>query len=290
MRQDLTFDYARTAFARKGLALGEGELRTLGALQPDGTYTNLGLLLSDQCPPTVKTAVFADDSRLTFTAREEYTGSVLKQLTDAYAFLGQNNRYVTDYQGLERIDHHDIPPVALREALVNSVAHREYSLSGPTLVSCMPRGVEIVSPGGLPLGIEEADLGAHISIPRNKMLANVLFRLELIEAYGTGIGRIRSSYVESGLTPEFRITPNTFTVFLPNRNARKGKHHAEGKSLIESTRDLLAQGPQTRRAIQDALDMSQTAAIRLLAELVDEGMVEKLGSGRNTKYALATTK
>lgn len=87
MNQDLTFRYAQAEFERKGLPLGPGEMRTLGILNPDGVFTNLGLLLSDQCPPTMKAAAFSDDSRSVFTERREYAGSILKQLADAYAFL-----------------------------------------------------------------------------------------------------------------------------------------------------------------------------------------------------------
>lgn len=268
------------------LSLGEGKLRTLGAALPDGTFTNLGLLLSDQCTPTVKAALFADDDRNIFTAREECTGSVLKQLSDAYAFLEHDNRYRTEYSGLERIDYHDVPSVALREALVNSIAHREYSLSGPTLISAMPSGVEIVSPGGLPLGIEEADLGAHISIPRNKMLANVLFRLEIIEAYGTGIGRVRASYADSEFDPSIRLTPNTLTVFLPNRNAAGMRAAEASDEKARALRDLLEGGPKTRRFIQESLGISQTTAIRMLGDLVNKGVIEKQGAGKNTMYML----
>lgn len=72
MNQDLTFRYAQAEFERKGLPLGPGEMRTLGILNPDGVFTNLGLLLSDQCPPTMKAAAFSDDSRSVFTERREY--------------------------------------------------------------------------------------------------------------------------------------------------------------------------------------------------------------------------
>lgn len=293
LRQDLSFSYARHEFSRKGLPLGEGEQRTLGIVLAGGTYTNLGLLLSDQCPPTVKSALFADDDRNVFAAREEYEGSVLKQLAEAYAFLERNNRYRTEYQGLERSDYYDVPPVALREALVNSVAHREYALSGPTLVSVMPDGVEIVSPGGLPLGLEEQDLSAHVSVPRNKALANVLFRLEIIEAYGTGLGRIRASYAGSGVEPRIRLTPNTFTVFLPNRNApgaRSAANAGVAASANSGTEELLgflASGPKSRREVQEALGVSQSSAIRLLSDLVGRGLVERRGAGRSTRYALS---
>ena len=128
--------------------MGPGEMRTFGVRNSDGGFTNLALLLSDQCPPAKKAAAFSDDGRIVFTERREYEGSILKQLADAYAFLEAHNHYRTEFSGLERIDQYDYPAVALREALVNSVAHREYALSGPTLVSVMPSAVEIVSLGG----------------------------------------------------------------------------------------------------------------------------------------------
>ncbi|MGV8083900.1 MAG: RNA-binding domain-containing protein [Coriobacteriia bacterium] len=283
--QKLTFGYAASEFAKKNLAFGEGEIRTLGLLDAEGLYTNLGLILSDQCPPMVKSALFDDDDRGVFTAREEYSGSILKQLNDAYAFLDYNNHFRTRFEGLERIDYHDYPAVALREALVNSVAHREFALSGPTLVSVMPSKVEIVSLGGLPLGLEYPDLSAHVSMPRNRMFANVLFRLEIIEAYGTGIDRMRKSYAGSGLDIEINVTPNTFSVVLPNRNRASLPQGGE-TGLWDGAIGLLRSGAKTRQEIQDALEASQSTTIRLLGELVKQGQIVKVGQGRSTRYRL----
>lgn len=85
---------------------------------------------------------------------------------------------------------------------------------------------------GLLLRIEEADLGSHISILRNKLLANALLRLEIFEAYGTNISRMRSGYAGSGLSLEIHLTPNTFTAFLPNRNISAGD---EGEMAMRSS-------------------------------------------------------
>ena len=200
--------------------------------------------------------------------------------------MERNNHYRTAFDGLERIDHHDVPPIALREALVNSVAHREYALSGPTLVSVMPSEIEIVSLGGLPLGIEYPDLSAHISMPRNKLLSNVLFRLELIEAYGTGIGRMRGSYVGSGLTPSILVTANTFTVELPNRNVPRAGMAVESDPVADACSVLNDGAPRSRREIQDALGVSQSTATRLLNDLEAEGRVRRIGGGKNTRYTI----
>lgn len=287
MNQDLTFEYARSEFAKRGLLLELDEMRTLGLRNSDGAYTNLALLLSDQCPPTMKAAAFSDDSRNVFTERCEYSGSILKQLAEAYAFLEAHNHYQTEFLGLERVDHYDYPAVALREALVNSVAHREYALSGPTLVFVMPSMVEIVSLGGLPTGIEYEDLSARISMPRNRELANVLFRLELIEAYGTGIGRMRKSYEGEEAIPEISVTANTFSVVLPNRNASDGKGIESLGRLPEVAMGALANGAHTRSQVQAALEVSQSTANRILSELVSAGRVIRTGSGRGTRYCLA---
>jgi ATP-dependent DNA helicase RecG len=150
----------------------------------------------------------------------------------------------------------------------------------------MPNKVEIVSLGGLPLGIDYSDLSAHISMPRNKLLSNVFFRLELIEAYGTGIERMRNSYNDSGTQPTIRITPNTFTVELPNRNAPRPELANEADSDVE-VRSILGDGKaRSRKEIQDELGVSQSTAIRLLKELETQGHVKRVGSGKNTRYAI----
>lgn len=285
MRQDLTFEYAAQQFAIKNLALGKGEMRTLGLIDAAGVYTNLALLLSDQCPPTIKAALFADDERTVFLDREEFEGSILKQLNGAFAFLEKNNHYVTSYQGLNRIDNYDYPAVALREALVNSVAHREYALSGPTLVSVLPSCVEITSLGGLPAGLEYADLSSHISMPRNKDLANVFFRLELIEAYGTGMARMRESYPNAANSVRISVTPNSFTVVLPNVNAKQVKEVLPNTPSAEDAALLaLRNGATTRAEVQEALGISQTTAGRLLANLQANNLVTKTGKGKSTRY------
>lgn len=300
MNQDLTFEYASSLFAARGLGLSPDEMRTLGMTDAEGLFTNLALLLSDQCPPYVKAASFDDDERDVFIKREEYSGCLLKQLDDAYAFLEDSNRYRTHMEGLHRVDYYDYPAVALREALVNSVAHREFALSGPTLVSVMPSSIEIVSLGGLPLGIEYPDLEANISMPRNKLLAGVMFRLELIEAYGTGIARMRRGYRDAGCTVGIEVTPNTFTVSLPNRNACDLPNNMLDREVprfdyaminLETGEELpleefFASGPHTRQEFQEEFGMTQSTAIRTLKVLLDEGLLKRVGKGKATRYHL----
>lgn len=284
--QVLTFDFLTEKLAKYGISLDDGAMRTMGLLGESG-FTNLALLLSDQCPTFLKVAAFDDDDRNVFVEREEYTGSLLEQLDNAYAFLERHNKFKTEYNGLERIDFDDYPSEALREALVNAVAHREYALSGPTLVSVMPSRIDVVTLGGLVPGITFADLSANISVPRNPLLASVLYRLGIIEAWGTGIGRMRSAYDNRQGAVELSVTPNTFTVSLANRNAITPLAHESGLLPDEmAIARAIAQGETTRSALQEAAGFSQTKTINVLNSLIEKGIVIREGGTRNLRYLL----
>lgn len=284
--QELTFGYLADKLAKRGMALDDGAMRTMGFVGDRG-YTNLALLLSDQCPTFLKAAAFDDDNRNVFQEREEYSGSLLEQLDAAYAFLERHNKFRTEYQGLERIDFDDYPSEALREALVNAVAHREYALSGPTLVSVMPSRIDIVTLGGLVPGITFADLAANISVPRNSLLASVLYRLGIIEAWGTGIGRMRAAYGNHESAVELSVTPNTFTVSLANRNAAVRPEQTETLSSEEiAVIRAISQGETTRSALQETLGFSQTKTINVLNSLIEKGAIVREGGSRNLRYLL----
>ena len=132
--QGLSFTYASAAFQRNGLEFGEPQMKTLGVLSSEGIYTNLGLLLSDQCPHIIKAAVFSGIDQDVFQDRKEFTGSLLKQVDDAYAFLEMRNEKTATFDGIHRIDHLAYPEAALREALLNAVIHRDYSFYASTLI------------------------------------------------------------------------------------------------------------------------------------------------------------
>ena len=151
------------------------------------------MLLSDQCSHTIKAAVFEGGSKQVFKDRREFDGSLLKQLNDAYAYISQFNRVRSEFSGLYRNDFRDYPEEALREALLNALVHRDYSYSASTLISILDDRIEFVSVGDLSRRIY---FGYHagISVTRNEWLANVFYRLELIEAYGTGVPKILQSY------------------------------------------------------------------------------------------------
>ncbi|MDR1748483.1 MAG: putative DNA binding domain-containing protein, partial [Spirochaetaceae bacterium] len=219
LNQDLTFSETERLFKMRYISFTTNEKKTLHLQTIDGIYTNLGLLLSDQSVHTVKLAVFEGLDKEVFQDRREFSGSLLKQMEDVYTFLDMYNHNHAEVKGLYREDQRDYPEDALREALLNALVHRDYAFSSSTLISIFDDRIEFVSIGGLPKGISLDDIQLGLSVPRNENLANVFYRLHLIEAYGTGIPKIMRSYADCSQKPELQTTNHAFKIILPNRNA-----------------------------------------------------------------------
>ena len=120
--QDLHFEYIRSIFEKYNLEF-DNKYSVLNIINSDGFYTNLGLLLSDECPFSIKFAIYNGNSKMEFKDRKEFTGSVLKQVNDVFEYLELYNRTTGKIVGLKRIDIKDYPNYALRETLLNAIIH-----------------------------------------------------------------------------------------------------------------------------------------------------------------------
>ena len=217
--QALTFEATKKEFEKRNVAFGQPQMQTLKIVSADGIYTNLGLLLSEQCPHTIKAAVFEGTNQNVFKDRREFSGSLMQQMNEVYEYIDFHNQIHATFHKLLRIDTRDYPEVAVREALLNSLVHRDYSFRASTLISIYNDRIEFVSIGGLLPGLELDDLMMGVSVCRNPHLANVFYRLQLIEAYGTGMKKIMDAYADSSVQPQIIATHNAFKIILPNVNA-----------------------------------------------------------------------
>lgn len=298
LNQQLTFEKATAFFRKRKVAFGKTQMRTLHLIGEDDTYTNLAFLLSDQCSHTLKLAVFEGSKKTVFKDRQELTGSLLEQLEEAFAYIERYNRTRAEFSGLDRVDLRDYPPEAVREALLNAIVHRDYAFSGSTLISIFEDRIEFVTIGGLVKGITLEDVKLGVSVLRNQHLANIFYRLRLIEAYGTGILKINESYDEHTVKPVIETTNNAFKITLPNSNyqveSQKSPNTTKtrnGSTADKKEKRLAAilklcqdQGSFARADVEKALDISQSTAILLLREMVDDGTLIKKGKGKNLRY------
>jgi ATP-dependent DNA helicase RecG len=284
LNQDLTFIEAKKEFEIANISFGKAQMKTLGLISSDGLYSNLALLLSDQCVHTIKLAVFEGATKSIFKDRHECTGSLLAQLNDAFAYIDRYNRTRAEFSGIHRIDKRDYPVEAVREALLNSIVHREYAFSGSILISIFYDRIELVSLGGLVKGISYDDIMLGASILRNRNLANVFYRLKLIEAYGTGMPKIIESYHEYSVKPQIEVTDNAFKITLPNLNEKY-----QGKEVLtQNEQKVLSMFDESvtilREDAQSKLNLSQPMTIKILKQMLDKKLIRKLGSGKNTRY------
>ncbi|AHF90727.1 ATPase AAA [Opitutaceae bacterium TAV5] len=295
IQQKLDLGYASGYFERKGVAFGATQRKTLGLLGSDGMLANLALLLSEQCPHSIKVGVFGGADKSSFRDRREFSGSLLRQVEDAFAFIDLHNPLRSSYKGLEREDARDYPVGAVREALLNAAVHRDYGLSASTLVSVFPDRLEVVSVGGLVKGVSLSDILLGVSALRNPKLANIFYRLNLIEAYGTGIAKIMGSYTGSAAQPEITVSDNAFKVVLPNLGdaavAGRTRNAAAVPSADAREEKILSllreRGTITRKDAQETVGVSQASAILLLRLMLSKGTIRKTGRGKSSAYTLA---
>ncbi|MCC2190916.1 RNA-binding domain-containing protein [Fusicatenibacter faecihominis] len=296
MNQELTFHTLQAEMQKRLIELGTSQMRTLKLIGEDGLYTNLALLLSDQCETTTKVALFQGTDKEVFRDRKEFTGSILKQLEEVYQFINLLNKTKATFSGLDRTDMRDYPEEAVRESLLNSIVHRDYSFSGSNLVNIYENRMEFVSLGGLVSGLELKSIFLGVSQSRNPNLAAVFYRMRLIESYGTGIGKIERAYKTYQFQPEFETAKGVFRVTLPNRNEKqereeRAKDHVDTMVSLNEQKSLIVQyakenGSVTRKEVEDLIGAGTTKAFRLLKELCEAGKLEQKGKGKLSTYVI----
>lgn len=304
LNQNLTFEATKKEFELRKTDFGAQQMRTLKLIDQDGLYSNLALLLSDQCVHTIKVAVFQGTDQTIFKDRREFTGSLMQQMNEVYDFIDFRNQTRATIEKLYRVDVRDYPEVAVREALLNLLVHRDYSFSASAFISIYEDRIEFVSIGGLMPGIDLEDVMVGISVCRNQDLANVFYRLHLIEAYGTGMGKIMKAYESMQVKPVIETTKNAFKIILPNINAKYETENATVKTksgtpvtvhtekkLSDEEEKILEyarkHGAITRNDVIGLLEVSASTAARVIRKMVKTNLLEQKGKARNTHYTIA---
>lgn len=298
--QELTFKDTEKEFQFRKVEFGPQQMRTLKLVDNDNLYSNLALLLSDQNPHTIKVAVFQGTKQLIFKDRREFCGSLMKQMNDVYEYIDFRNQTRATIEKLSRIDVRDYPVIAVREALLNLLVHRDYSFSASALISIYDDRIEFVSVGGLVPEIDLEDVLAGISVCRNQNLANVFYRLHLIEAYGTGLAKIMETYEGCSEKPVISTTKNSFKITLPNVNAKyetkdtpvlaensKAVSASKPDDNVQRVLDYVREnGSITRPEAEELLGISASTASRLIRKMVKTGLILQDGRARNSRYIL----
>ena len=294
------------AFAKEaGIAIGKTPpadfLRSLNVAN-ETHVANAGVLFFAKAPQKhirqaqMTIIAFKGTDRENIYDRLDVRDDLLTQFNQAILFLERHLNVRSEIRGVNRHDIYEMPFEALREAVVNAIMHRDYSITGTQVgIDIFDDRVEITNPGGLAKGLAQKSLGKGMSIRRNELIADLFSRLHKVERAGTGIRRMRKSLADAGLAePEFEINGFFRAVFY-----RSPEFSLKGpKRVVEKVGDRLT---DNQRRIIEAIRASMTVSARELAKKVgisarkieenigklkSKGFLKRVGPDRGGRWAI----
>jgi predicted HTH transcriptional regulator len=258
------------------LTTHQGQLRpTVGGVLLFGTDTARELHFPDAW---IQAGRFAGSDKTRIADRAEFRRPLVQAISDAIAFVEKHSLRGADIGRLERSDRWSIPPLAVREALVNAVAHADYAQRGaPIRVSIFDDRLEIENPGLLPFGLTVDDLPRGVSKLRNRVIGRVLHALGLIEQWGSGIQRITTACREAGLAdPAFEEVGTRFRVTIRLQQVDRPALDDTDQAILAALSD--GAGKLTSQPAAQ-IGLTPRATRTRLARLVDNGLLRALGTG-----------
>ena len=298
-------DYVLRRQKRMGREIGETpeeSLRALGVITPAGAITVAGILLFGKDPQS-----FLPQSGITYVRfagkepqahtlrREDFSGALTTMIEQCWKVLLTELRGEAIMRGLKREERYILPQDAVREALVNAVSHREYQVRGRRVeIRQFDDRLEIISPGSLPAYITLDNMvEEHFS--RNSRIVRGLYQWEMIEELGLGVDRMYSLMAQEGHPPpHFDATRDSVTVTLrrglgirPPLRFVGAEDERLNERQIKAIQFLRQNTRITNKDLRELCPDVTPETLRLdMADLVDKGVVIKIGDKRGTFYML----
>ena len=220
---------------------------------------------------------FSGTDKTTLVDSAALKGPLPKIIEAAIEFVRKHGLHGFEIAGLRRTDTWSLPPVALREAIVNAVVHADYAQRGaPLRVSIFDDRVEIESPGLLLPGLTVEDLRRGVSKLRNRVIGRVFQELGLIEQWGSGIQRMSAACVGAGLpAPMLEEIGTRFRVTLHTARGQAPRLDGIDQAILDS---LSGSAGRSTNEIAAEIERTPRATRTRLASLVERGLVREIGS------------
>lgn len=224
-------------------------------------------------------------------ASQDCTGTLFQQLNQTFSFVESRLNKEYTIRDLQRSEQLEVPLLALREAIINAVLHRNYLIAGPSKIAIFEDRLEIYSPGNFPRPIPTNQLECGISVARNRVVSQFFRQAKLIERIGSGWTTIFSAYRQWGLPPPSVIEGTGFVKVVFPRPSPKvgGSSYKETESAHPFKEVLLLMkrnGQLSAKELMRHLQISRQTASRLLSRLLKENMITRVGRGKATHYLL----
>jgi ATP-dependent DNA helicase RecG len=278
-------------------------LQEIGALNADGKPTIMGVLMFTDYPQQwlpqsgvvfakfVGTQPRGESGLAGYTRREELTGPLPRLIEAAWNLIWSEMAVSAVVKGLEREERTEYPQFAVREAIVNSICHRDYRIRGRRIeIRMYSDRLEVISPGGLPAFITIENIkDEHFS--RNPRIVNGLFQWGYIEELGLGIDRMMEVMEQAGhRPPSFDARPYSFAVTLFNAREKPRAPEWARNTNYRQARALQyirEHGSITNREYRNLCQGISAETLRLdLVDMVEKGILLKVGTKKGTHYML----
>ena len=221
---------------------------------------------------------FAGTDKSRILDRAEFRAMPVRGVEEAIAFVQKHAWHGAEIGAVRRAERWSVPPAAVREAIINAVAHADYAQRGaPIRLSIFDDRLEVENPGLLPFGLTLDDLPRGVSKLRNRVIGRVFHALGLVEQWGSGIQRMTAACRAAGLAPPiFEELATRFRVTIPTTRVGPAVVDETDETILESLAG--GQGLATSE-IAAAIGLSPRATRTRLARLVGRGLVREIGTG-----------
>lgn len=218
-------------------------------------------------------------------ATRDCTGTLTEQLEHALAFIFERLNKQFTIKNTKREERLEIPEIALREIVINAIAHRDYHLPGPIKIAIYNDRVEVFSPGNFPGPLNSEALDSGITYIRNHVICRILRELGYIEKLGSGFITVFKSYQEYHLaTPHIIEGTGFIKCILPRVGAAITENNTSDEerilSLFYKTESI------NINMVMQMFNISRQTAARRLKKLISDDKLQRTGQGPSVKYKL----
>ena len=286
----------------------EEVLGPIGALAEDGRgetrLTIAGAILAaegDKVMPVIPGrrliyVLMEGDSE--YRERREWDGPMITAVEEVVESVKKNSKVSTLRIGVVQREIPEFPPNAVREVIVNAVAHRDYLINAPIIIRQYPDRMEVTSPGEFVGGITADNILHHNPTHRNPSLVRIMHQLGLVEEIGIGVDRVYEALLRSGKEPPmFESRDDQVTCTLPNgsldeafvRYIEERSGRGEGMSLDELIVIHHVKMHQTieRATASRIIQRPDAVATSVLSGLVDRNVLKRIGTRGGSYYTLS---
>lgn len=274
-------------------------LKKLSLVNKNNKLLNAGyILFAKEAKLEMQMAIFATETKLTFLDIDQVFGNIFNLIEIGEGYIRKNIKWPVNFKSgsMERVEIPEIPLEAIREAIINSLIHRDFKNPKSNEVAIYKDRVEIFNPGEFPEGFRPEDfIEGQGSIPRNPLIANTLYLSKDIEKWGSGFRRITDACQRSNTKIKFEIRKNGFMVIFYRKtdkelleltgenenNSATGTENGTQNDTEKLILDILEKTPDiTQKELSEKTNISLRTVKRIIQQLKEKNIIERIGSDR----------